>query len=137
MPFIDLKIRSHIPYIPPIIKAWKGISNALRSTCLFSGHCSFTNVNFQIMRKALSWKLQSKKLHLSRSIPMYGIRANDFSRKPTRHRILPQSPKEQTLSYGYPRCRLPQYLSKCQQGPRLEDIRRFCPIPYSKSETFA
>jgi len=136
MPFIDLKYRFKIPYIPPIIKAWKGISNALRSTCLFTSHRSFTHVNFSVMCKTLSGKLQSKKLHLSRSISMYGLRASDFSRKSARHRILPQSPKEQTLSYGYPGHRFPQYFGKRQQGARLENLCRFCSSAYSNSTSF-
>ena len=135
MSLIDLNFIFKTSYIPQLIKLWKGITYEFRSTCLFPSHCSSIYADFQVMCKTLSGKLQSKKFYLSRSISLYGLCTDDFSRKSARYRILPQSPKEQTLSYGNPRRHFPKYVGKCKQSSRLENLFRFCSNTYSNSSS--
>ena len=136
MPFTDLKIELKISYISPSITTGEGISNALRATCLFSSHDPYTHVNLSNMCKTLPRKLQDKALHVSRSIPLHGLRANDFSRKSTRYPILPQGSKDKAVPHGNQGKRFTKHTGKCQQGTRLENLCRFCTIAHSNSQGF-
>ena len=91
--------------------------NGLRSIASTS-----TALRVQPVRSSISRQSQSQKLLLSRSISLHGLRSTDLSRKPTRHRNVPQLPQRETLSHGISREALKVNSGRRERTPRLPDL---------------
>src|SRR5229473_291314 len=58
------------------------------------------------------------------SVPFSGLRSTHLSRKSPRYRSLSARPATQTVSHGFPRPSLPQYVGARQRASRLAHLRR-------------
>lgn len=119
---IDLK--SILYYGHSFFNKQKGVANEYRKNCLCSNHGLFTITGISQMRKSISRKLQSSKILLLRSIPLYGFCATYLSRKFTRYRSLFTFGSKQTLPYRLSRQNFSQHFSKCKRKKRRAYIRR-------------
>ncbi len=98
---------------------------------MYSGKFVFAQVMEHIPMKVFHRCVQTyngdhkvHSLHLPRPVSLHGFCSVDVSGKPQRDRDLPASTKQQALSYGNTWWHCPQYTLQCQQGARLENIRR-------------
>lgn len=132
MAVVDLKAPCAISY--PCATCEEDSRYVFWSTGIQSDYQPPTYAPLSQMCQTVPWKLQGKALHLSRSVPLYGFRSADLSRKPQRYRGMSPSPTKQTLSYGHTRQHRSQYFGQCEPGSRLEDLRRFCPTTDPESQ---
>src|SRR5215475_1662374 len=79
------------------------------------------------MRRSLQRQPQAPEFFLLGSVPVYGIRAADVSRKPARYRSVFAFCGHEALPHGYPRWHCTQYAGECQSSARLAHLRRLCP----------
>ena len=91
-------------------------------------------IRIQSLCSSISRQSQSQKLLLPRSIPLHGLRSTDLSRKPARHRNVPQLPQGETLSHGIPREARQVNSSRCKRTPGLPHISglRLCAYQHSQ-----
>ena len=136
MPVADLKFTKRLVYTPATITAQEELLDAYRQISIFSSNRLSSSLYLSKMCKSLSRSLQSEKLFMPRSIPLYGICSNDFQRKFTRHRSLSKGTKKQTLPYGHQRRHISEYFGKCQQNKKLADLCRLRTISHPNSTTF-
>ena len=128
MPVIDLSTEKVVRYAPATLQ--EGPEHVCRQTRLFSAHRSSTYAHFSAMRPALSGKPQSKKLYLSRPVPMYGLCTTHLPGKFTGYRSLSSLPAQQTIPHGYSRQGISKHIGQCQQSTRLADQCGLCPVAY-------
>ena len=128
MPVIDLSTEKVVRYAPATLQ--EGPEHVCRQTRLFSAHRSSTYAHFSAMRPALSRKPQSKELHLSRPVSMYGLCTAHLPGKSTGYLSLSSLPVQQTIPHGYSRHGISKHIGQCQQGTRLADLCRVCPVAY-------
>ena len=102
------------------------VNYVYRQTRLRSGNGAPSNEGFSPMRETLQWQPQSKIIQLPRPISLHGFCAIDLQRKPPCNRNLPSVTKRKALSPGNTWWDFSQHTFQCQQGTRLENLRRLC-----------
>src|SRR5512146_1327748 len=124
MQFIDLKLQTPIGHTSAVMR--EDMTYEYRENRFYSTAGLHSQLRISPMRRTLQRQLQSEDVLLQRSVPLYGLRPADLSRKPQRHRGLPACGEDQALSYGHSGQGLQKHAGSCQRDSRLENLRRFC-----------
>ena len=103
------------------------IRRAFRKIRVFPTHGAPARKDLSPMRSALRGKPARPVVPLPRSIPMYGVRAVDASRKSPRHRGLLACAPGQALPHGPARRRVAEHAVEREPGTRLAHLRRLHP----------
>jgi len=133
LPLINFKIKLYLDHS----KFTKnlGVVDVHRKDCILSTHELPPTKRISTMCSTLQRKLQSKKLHLLRTILLHGIRAINWTREFTRYRVMPSLYEGSSLSHGHKEQDFSKYASRCQRKSRLAHLRRFCTDTYFRSKT--
>ncbi len=86
------------------------------------GLSSFARVSS--LRRSSQGNLQVEAVLLLGSVPVYGIRATDVSRKPARYRSLFAFGWIEALSHGHSQPRFAEHFGECKSSARLAHLRR-------------
>ena len=122
MPKIDLK---SYPFVENLFgKTLWGYTDVYRTISFQSGYGFHAVTYFPLLRSQISRRLQSKKIYLSRPVPLYGFRPNYIQRKPPRYRGLLTLAKQKALPHGHPEQSIQVNPCRCQRKSRLENICR-------------
>jgi len=132
MQLIDLKVSSPECHTPASIK--QETTYELRENDIFTTNGIPSCPRISHMRCTIQRQLQGQELHLLGPISLHGIRSTHLSGEPEGYPGMPQRNETQTLPYGHPRERLPQYLGQCQQDQGLAYLLRLCPGAHQEGQ---
>lgn len=129
MAVIDLKI--HLSYPPGSLQ--EEIADVHRQTHFFSDNGLSSYPYLPTLCSKIPRQPQDQIVHLSRSIPLYGICPTNLSRKSQGYRSVSSRTTEQTLSHGHSEQCVSKHIGPRQQSTRLAHLRGLCSIPYQYS----
>src|SRR5665648_77305 len=132
MPLIDLKFSFPECHTSASIK--QEMTYELRKNDLFATNGIPSSPRISQMCRAIQRQLQNQKLLLLGPISLHGLCPAYLPRKPEGYSGMPQGNETQTLPYGHPWERLPQYPGQCQQGQRLAHLLRLRPGAHRKGQ---
>ena len=118
----DLKIFCRSEH-PPVTQQ-EDVNHVHRQTRFLSGHGLHAIAHLSPLRYKISRRLQSKEVHLPRSIPLHGVCANHLSRKFARYRNLPACPGSETLPHGHSQQSVPINHRRRQRTEKLANLCR-------------
>jgi len=125
MTVIDLKPPLDFDYFN--LKNVKEIADEHRTDSLFTDHGFSSPPGLPKMRQSIPRKSQGPNILMPGSVPVYGLRSTDVSRKLARYRSLFACDANQTLSHGNSKPDFKINAGRCQREQRLANIRRLCP----------
>lgn len=82
-------------------KTMEGGTHVHRTTDFLTGYGLYAVANFSPLCSQISWRLQYKKVLLSRSISMHGLCSTHLPGKSSRYRSVSSFPKQKALPYGH------------------------------------
>src|SRR3990170_7907214 len=123
-----------IPYIFPVIdfnspvscghSDFEGMADELRQNRLCAVDRVSSGSRIPKVRRPIPRGVQGPEIHLSRPVPLHGLRAADVSRKPAGHRNLPEGRPGKALPHWHPGRNLPNHSGEGQRKPRLAHLCR-------------
>ena len=102
----------------------KGLANACWTNSFLTTVRLSPQKTILPMCSTISRQPSGKNVFLFRSIPLYGVCPDNISPEPSRHRSLSSSNAAETLPLRHTRECFTQYIGKCKQKSRLENLRR-------------
>ena len=105
----------------------KGLADAHRTDCFLTTDGLSSKEAIRQIRSPISRQLSSKNFFLFRSVSVYGVRSDNISTEPSRHRDLPKGDATKTLPLWYTRKNLTNHFGQSKRKPRLENLCRFRP----------
>src|SRR3972149_24544 len=123
-----------IPYIFDVIdfnspvscghSDFEGMADELRKNRLRAAGRVPSGARIPKVRRSVPRGVQGPAIHLSRPVPLHGLRATDVSRKPAGYRNLPEGRSGKALPHGHPGRDLPNHPGEGQREPRLAYLCR-------------
>ena len=124
MPVTDLNYIDQQGHASSHYYGLEQLVDVYRQTHFCTGNGLFTSAHSSQMYSALRWQQEHQVLYLPGSVPLHGLCAANLPRKLARYRSLPQSTKQQALSYWHTFKGCTQHTDRCQREKRLAHLRR-------------